>query len=169
MKKADTGDILLYKGSSLNSDFIRKITRGKFDHVAMILKFESEPGEVYLVDATGNRGVALNRWSFLRDHIGTGEFYEKVVFRHIDFDRNDKMVDNLELFLKEAIGLKYGLGGNKLFRRSTQKRKCSNDRKLIDEERTFFCSELVAKAFKILGITEDDNSSTAKVMPGNFT
>ena len=57
---------MLFKGSTMNSGFIRKVTSGKFDHVAMLLKFESDPDEMYLIDATGNRGVALNKWSLLR-------------------------------------------------------------------------------------------------------
>lgn len=36
------------------------------------------------------------------------------------------------------------------------------------EERTFFCSELVAKAFKEVGILENVDSST-KFRPGTFS
>lgn len=38
-------------------------------------------------------------------------------------------------------------------------KKASSKNELIAEDRTFFCSELVAKAFKILGIIEDDDMS----------
>ena len=90
----------------------------KFDHVAMVLRFETDPDEVYMVDATGNQGVSLNKWSFLRDHVGRGKFYDKVVLRHIEFDRGDTMVDNLEKFLSQALGQKYKLfSANKLGRR----------------------------------------------------
>ena len=70
----------------------------------MILKFESEPSDVFLIEATGNRGVALSRWDFIRDHIGAGQFYKKVIFRHLEFDRSNEMIENLETFLKEAVG-----------------------------------------------------------------
>lgn len=83
----------------------------------MVLKFDTDADEVYLVEATGGLGVALNKWSFLREHIGAKEFYRKCVFRHVDFDRSDAMVDNLEKFLKEAVGQKYGLGAKKLARK----------------------------------------------------
>ena len=56
-------------------------------------------------------GVSLNRWSFLKEHVGVGKFYSKLVFRHIEFDRGDKMLDNLEKFLSEAVGQGYGLNG----------------------------------------------------------
>mmetsp|Transcript_39664 Transcript_39664/g.60758 ORF Transcript_39664/g.60758 Transcript_39664/m.60758 type:complete len:83 (+) Transcript_39664:731-979(+) len=82
----------------------------------MVLKFETDPNEIYLVEATGNSGVSLNRWLFLKDHVGAGKFYKKMIFRHISFDRGDKMVNNLERFLSEAVGCKYGIGANKLIK-----------------------------------------------------
>ena len=116
LSRADTGDILLFRGRNAGSSIIRGYTGSHFDHVAMVLKFESQPDEVFLVEATGNMGVSLNRWQYLRPHIGADKFYDKLILRHIQFDRGDKMVNNLEKFLGEAVGLKYGLSGNKLMR-----------------------------------------------------
>lgn len=113
---ADTGDILLFRSNQAVSKITRGWTSSHFDHVAMLLKFATDPEEVYLVEATGNQGVALNRWAYLREHIGKGKFYDKVVLRHINFDRGDTMVDNLEKFLSQAVGAKYGLSANKLTR-----------------------------------------------------
>ena len=61
----------------------------------MLLKFEADPGEIYLLEATGNAGVALNKWLYIREHIGKDKFYEKAIFRHINCDRGDEMIDNL--------------------------------------------------------------------------
>ena len=108
---ADTGDILLFRGSQAGSKITRTITGGYFDHVAMVLKFESDPTEIYLVEATGNMGVSLNKWSLLKEHVGPGKFYKKLIYRHVNFDRGDKMVENLEKFLSEAVGQSYGLTG----------------------------------------------------------
>lgn len=160
LEQADTGDILLFRGSHAGSLVTRTFTNSHFDHVAMVLKFETAPEEVFLVEATGNMGVSLNRWVFIRPHIGHGKFYEKLVFRHIEFDRGDKMVNNLEKFLSEAVGLKYGIGGNKLLKKKTEKVE-NTENELINEDRTFFCSELVAKAFKLLGVMENDETSCA--------
>lgn len=171
---ADTGDLLLFRSNQAVSKITRGFTSSHFDHVAMLLKFETDPDEVYLVEATGNQGVALNRWAYLRDHVGKGKFYDKVVFRHINFDRGDTMVDNLEKFLSQAVGHKYGLNANKLTRAKTIKVADmgldeNGEKRLIAADRTFFCSELVAKAFKILGILEDDNTSSAKFYPSHFS
>ena len=126
----------------------------------MILKMDNDDKEIYMVEATGNRGVALNKWEYLRQHCGSGKFYEKVVFRHVDFPRTNDMVDDLEQFLKEAIGQRYGIGSKKLMnRRTVVLNRSGTNRQMIDEERTFFCSELMAKAFKVLGIMKDDGRS----------
>ena len=77
----------------------RMYSASHFDHVAMVLKFETDPDEVYLLEATGNLGVAINRWSFLREHIGAGKFYDKLVHRHLNFDRGNTMIEMLEKFL----------------------------------------------------------------------
>ena len=78
------------------------------------------------------------------------------MFRHVNFDR-ENCLGNLETFLAEAIGLKYSLNG--ILKRGTTKLVKGAKNELLHEDRTFFCSELVAKAYKILGIIEDDETS----------
>lgn len=131
----------------------------------MILKFETDPDEVYFVESTSNRGVSISRWSMIRKFVG--DFYEQVVLRHLEVDRNDEMIDKLEIFLKEAVGNKYGISTSKLlFQRNTVKPKTG---KYIDDDRTFFCSELVAKAYKILGIMEEDGRPCNHFYPSSFS
>lgn len=43
------------------------------------------------------------------------------------------------------------------------------DRQLINQDRTFFCSELQAKASKILGILQNDNTSSSRFHPVHFS
>jgi len=40
---------------------------------------------------------------------------------------------------------------------------------MIAEDRTFFCSELNAKAYKCLGIIEDNDINCGKFLPHNFS
>ena len=82
------------------------------------------------------------------------------------------MAINLGKFLDQAQGKEYGLGGNLL---RTKSEKVINDadveeedKLIIAEDRTFFCSELVAKAFKILKIIEDDDISCTTYFPAHF-
>jgi hypothetical protein len=86
----------------------------------MILKFQTDPDEVYLVEATGN-GVQVNRWFYLRKHIGFKKFYRNCIFRHIECERNDEMVERLQLFLSEVVGLKYGITPKKLLKLKTER------------------------------------------------
>ena len=77
------------------------------------------------------------------------------------------MIDKLEVFLKEAVGNKYGISTSKLlFQRNTVKPKKGS---YIDEDRTFFCSELVAKGYKVLGIMEDDGKPCNYYYPSSFS
>lgn len=45
------------------------------DHVAMVLKFESEPNEVFFLECTANAGVSISRWSRFR--LYKDELYEQ--------------------------------------------------------------------------------------------
>ena len=58
------------------------VTNSEFTHIAMVLKFAKNPTELLYVDATGANGVAVNRWSNMRKHIGPKKLYSKCVFRH---------------------------------------------------------------------------------------
>lgn len=60
----------------------------------MVLKFGSEPNEVFFIEATSNCGVALKRWSGMRHALGT--FYTKIALRHLDFERPDESLEILE-------------------------------------------------------------------------
>ena len=95
------------------------------------------------------------------------------------------MIDKLEIFLKEAVGRQYGIAPSKLFKRKSIKKQQSDlsqseqsqeeeskaclERLFIEEDRTFFCSELIAKAFKVLGIIEDDDIACSQYFPGSFS
>ena len=125
MEQADTGDLLLFKCKNFGAFITRSVTWSEYDHVAMILKFESTPNEIYLVEATGNTGVALNKWSSLRKHVGTNKFYRKCVYRHLDLVRGQDVMEKLESFLQQAVGLEYGLSVRDIAMRRTTKTRCS--------------------------------------------
>lgn len=84
----------------------------------MVLRFDV-PGEknndIFLVEATG-QGVHVKKWSTLRPHIG--KFYEKIVVRHLNFERTDAQLSKLEQFLKEVNGHKYEIKVSQVFTRN---------------------------------------------------
>ena len=158
---------------------IRTFTKSEFDHVAMIIRTSGDPDEVYLVEAVGNKGVSYNKWSNIRNHIGTGKFYAKLSYRRTKSDHD--LTYNLGRFLDEAVGKKYSIGGTKLLQQKTLRisKSTVNDKgpaspkangdKLVEDDRTFFCSELIAKAYKVLGFIEDDETSCAQFYPNPFS
>ena len=97
---ADTFDILLFKCNTTGGRIIRTYTGSEFDHAAMILKFGSEPNDVFFIEATSNQGVAIKRYSGMKHVIGS--FYKKIVLRHLDWERPDSSLDLLEQFISEA-------------------------------------------------------------------
>jgi len=66
IRMADTFDILLFKCNTTGGKIIRTYTGSDFDHAAMVLKFESQPDELFFLEATSNNGVSLKRWSSIR-------------------------------------------------------------------------------------------------------
>jgi hypothetical protein len=124
LKQANTGDILLFRANYKGGKLIRFLTRGEIDHVAMILKFSSDidddDNEVYLFDATQDNGVALTKWSTIRNHIGkSNSMYAECIYRKVNFNRNGLGMVNLEKLLDESLGRNYALSINKIYQQNT--------------------------------------------------
>ena len=79
--------------------------------------------------------------------------------------------------MQETRGSQYNLSLKKLWNSESIKNKSEDlrsvgatehEKKLIKEGRTFFCSELVAKAFKVMGLIQTDKAA-ARYFPSSFT
>ena len=70
----------------------------------MVLRYGSEPNEVFFVEAA-NDGVTIKRWSEINWALGT--FYTKVVHRRLKWDRPEESINELEKFLTETEDAKY--------------------------------------------------------------
>jgi hypothetical protein len=129
IEMADTFDILLFKCNTSGGKIIRSYTKSEFDHAGMVLKFGSEPDEIFFIEATGNQGVSLKRFSGMKYTIGT--FYKKIVLRHLDWDRPDSALDVLEQFVNEVQGSQYSFSLRQLNKRKTI--ALSKNVQLLDE------------------------------------
>lgn len=89
--------------------------------------------------------------------------YERIVYRKLDCERNLELMNKLETFIKTVIGMKYKINPTKIFRKT-----CTNDAENIKADKTYFCSELVASAYKCLGLLPKDVSAS-QYWPGNFS
>ena len=112
METADTGDILLFRTKNFNGKLTRTLTHSYFDHVAMVLRFDTDPTEIFLLESTSTTGVSISKWSQLRRMIGS--YYEQVVVRHLEIARDYFFIELLKDFLTQVIGLKYGMSTQKL-------------------------------------------------------
>jgi hypothetical protein len=55
LEKADTFDVLLFRCNSTGAKLQRQYTRSDYDHVGMVLRFDSgNSKELYIFEATGN-------------------------------------------------------------------------------------------------------------------
>lgn len=75
--------------------------------------------------------------------------FERIVYRRLsNFIRSKEKLVKLEEFIKVAKNKRYSLAATKLFRKH-----CNTDSDTtIRDDKTYFCSELVASIYKNLGL-----------------
>ena len=71
-------------------------------------------------------------------------------------------MEKLGDFVEQVIGKKYNIGPRKLLKRASMKMDS------LEDNRTFFCSELVAKTYKMLGLIPDAKKSCSRYYPSSF-
>lgn len=84
--------------------------------------------------------------------------YEKMAFRKLRHSRTLASMQTLEQFIRSVIGLKYRLTPAKIFQKKDSE----------DKEKSYFCSELVAGAYKALGLLPKDVPAS-QYWPGSFS
>ena len=93
----------MFRGSKNATKVTRALTFSEFDHVAIVLRLADE-NDVHFIEATGGPGVTVNKWGNIKKHVGEGKFYNKIVYRHVNYDDNEPLLDIFWDFCKEAIG-----------------------------------------------------------------
>jgi hypothetical protein len=106
----------------------------------MCIKLSKDPDDVYLLSCNRN-GVHVKKFSKVLRHLG--KFYTRIVFRHLEFKRQDRHFESLEKFVAQVVGHSYDFTAGMI----TKSDFTMKDAK-IEKDRSFFCSELVAKALK---------------------
>lgn len=145
----------------------RKLTHSAYDHVAMVLTF-TDDDDIYLLEAT-SEGVHVVSWTDMK--IFKDRIYSKIVWRKLYSDRNDEFWEILETFVNAVEDRKYNISIGKLLKRKSlmpRKSQVNADNEIVEENRTFFCSELIAKAFKTLGFFISARSCTT-IYPKHFS
>lgn len=154
-RHANTGDILLFRSKGVVAKMQRGITRGEFDHIALIMCYAS--GKVILLEATDKDGVACLEWDYFVK-MNWNTMYSRLVYRSLETMRTEEMIRKLEKFVKNVDGKKFGISPGKFIKRATVE---------PGEEQNFFCSELVASAYKAMGLFPSTLKSSS-LWPGDF-
>ncbi|CAD8141629.1 unnamed protein product [Paramecium octaurelia] len=158
---SQTGDILLFQTKSCSSKLQRLITRSNYDHVAMILKYQS--GSIYVLEATDQNGVGIFDWNSMTNQLWY-ELYSMVVYRQLHLKRNVDFLLQIEKFVKENVGRQYQLSFTKLLQDKSTIVTPQNQQ----EDPTYFCSQLIAKIYKQIGLLNQDRSAN-QYWPGSFS
>jgi palmitoyltransferase len=132
----------------------RFVTNSEYDHIGMIVNFN---GEVKIFEANADEGVNVYNWAQFQTEFHK---YEKISVRKLHYHRSNEVQPLLMKFIKSTIGKKYDLGALKLMRR-----KASSDEEV---QNGFFCSELIAKVYKTLGLLSLEKASS-NYWPVDFT
>ena len=154
---------MLFRGKNATSRLQRSFTGAHYDHVGLLLKYSD--GSIVLFEATGTEGVGLVTWSrFLKNRWNL--LYHKLILRHLIYEREEPTFqENVETFVKRYLGNKYSVSPTKLLRAKSILPGAKGAP--ADKDRTFFCSELVAAAYKDLGFL-DPVKASSKYWPGSF-
>ena len=160
IKHASTGDILLFKGKSFLSKFQRVITIGEYDHVGMLFKFGDR---LVIFECTGEEGVDLLDWNTFMNN-KWHKLYSRLVYRKLNYRLAESEIETLEKFAQKVKGKKYKVNPVKIWRKQSN-RDASDE---IKDSKSYFWSELVASAYKRIGLLPENISAT-QYWPGDFS
>ena len=145
-KNAQTGDVVLFKGKSKLSTALRGILNCDFDHIAVIYLLN---GYIYLFESTRTTGVILTSWEEFVQRKWF-EMYQRVAYRKLIIERNERFFEMSHEFVVEAEGKPYKLM-----------------KFLGNGDEGYFCSELVAEFYRKTGVIYQ-NMPAKKFMPKHF-
>jgi hypothetical protein len=180
LKECQNGDILLCQGKTTIAAVQRAFMHSAFDHVSLIVRYGDE---IFIYEAAQGSGVNMLTWE---DFKKKGHYlsYERLACRKLTIPDNDLREQfNIAIanFVAENIGKKYNLSLKKFFKTkqnnnpesSRSDSMDSSEMNSADTHRNvnqdgFFCSELVASAYKLVGLL-DPNTVSARYLPVHFT
>lgn len=182
-----TGDILLFTGTSWLDKAIQYFGKSPYCHVAMVLKdptfikpdligtYILESGFEQFQDAEDNKiklGVQINRL----DKVMTGYMFDKVFVRRLTCSRDDNFYNTLIQIHKEVHNKPYDL----MFTDWLEAKALVNinDIEFVQnmfrtndthKTQTFWCSALIAYVFHRLGFIKDGKIPWSIIAPREFS
>ena len=193
-KRANTGDILLFKGYTKGNKFQRLVTDAEYDHVAALFRDKSE---LNVFESMGKDGVKLRPWDeFLVYYWYL--LYDKMTWRKLNIDKeamkkyvlkqieeqkdnNDSIENDFDINDTKLLEQKFYFYFNKKFKKfieKTENRKynfskrgffCkSKMRKNYENRKGYSCSELIASLYYYNNIITNEYEAS-NYLPGNFS
>ena len=150
---AETGDILLFQSKTIASQLQRVVTSSKFDHVALVVRLSQD--RLVIFESLRETGVATCDW----DRFITkkwNEMYNLIVYRKLKTVRDENFALVIQDFMRQTLGKPFKLNPVKLLRKVNY----HDSAQIIKETKSFFCSELVATAYKRLGLLEQARAAS---------
>jgi len=185
MDQLSEGDVMMFRTRDLPSRVQRAFVRsGGFDHVGIIVKYEECSDQTCCPPSLkkARMGANVPAWHTLEaDPNGVslyrftptclGAYHGKIAIRHLKLDpllfgdeRKKEMSEKLHEFVEEMQGRPYE-------RSLLQMIRAANIFGSNEEEdlSSVFCSELVAAAYKIMGLIDSSVTRTScSYIPGDF-
>lgn len=120
----------------------------------MIVKLKKYLGfQIFLLECVMVRGVCFTSWTNFKEF---NNIYPEVFFRKLKCKRDKQFYKNFDDFIEKVQGNSYQLNLSKVL---FNKNKGSI---AIDlEHRTFFCSELIVKCYKEIGLIDADKTKAS--------
>jgi len=175
--EAKWGDVILFKCANTLSHLQRTVTRSEFDHVGIVVKSVKNPGQLDLLESTGDGVTTFSLTGRLKAY-HHHNFVEYMCIRQLkEFHRNEAVLRAVDELVQEVVGLPYGFSPAQVFSKK-QKSKSSISGKFSSmmtssskkaekaymknlnpniksdesKNKSFFCSELVATVLKQMDV-----------------
>ncbi|KAF0736944.1 hypothetical protein Ae201684P_000598 [Aphanomyces euteiches] len=157
-KYVEMGDILLFQSNNQMSGVQRTMTGAEWDHVAIVVEVtRGGRQKLMLLEATGDGVTAMPLVSRILAYNSC--FINYIALRKLRMQPSERSAfrQRLSAFLEKVEGKPYSMTINKLIQPSETNADLSG----------FFCSELVAAAFKATGLI-DESFAASFFWPGSF-
>lgn len=159
---AEFGDILLFRSVSPIAGLQRKVTGNcKFDHIGMVVKRTRAGYE--LLEATGE-GVTSYPLEERLEAYSEG-FCDLIALRKVRFPRSKAISHALAEFTNQVEGKPYNLSITKI---AMSRMQSVDGMKESERKRDYFCSELLAEAFRLMGVFKKEGRPDSFFLPHYF-
>lgn len=116
-----------------------------------------------IFESTSQLGVDLLDWNAFMNN-KWHNLYSKMVYRRLNYKISEDELEQLEEFAQQVRGKKYKMNLVKICRQKSDRDASEN----IKDTKSYFCSELIASAYKRIGLLPADVSAT-QYWPGAFS